>query len=358
MLLLYGLFFLSLAGCDGGGNGEEVPPPPPDLSGVWAGTWSGTDPVAGQVTGNWEANIAQTADGVNGFAIISGDVDCKDGALAGGLNPDGVPAGTLSRSPCLQNSWVMTALDLPGRSASGGWTQPGSGSVGTFTGTQIAKPDGPRIAFFSPPGGGPGTVVTVEGSAFDPVSANNFLSFNGAAAPITAQTNTTTLVTRVPPEASSGPLYLTTPQEMAISPRFFNTHVAYPIPYLNATIPLFFHPEGVAIGPDGRRAYVANRESGSISMIDTATDHVFASTTLVTAVAGAAVQGLAVTPDGREVYADYYDGTTGDDSGASHLVLRFFSARGDRHKSGGDPFLRCQHGKRYHHRHKDQRSRR
>ena len=206
----------------------------------------------------------------------------------------------------------MTALDLPGRSAGGSWTQPGSGALGTFTGTQIAKPGGPRIAFFTPPGGAPGTVVTVVGTGFDPLAANNLLTFNGTPAPVTAQTNATTLVSRVPWGTPSGPLYLTTPQETAISPRFFNSNVSFPAPFVNDTLPLLPLPEGVAIGPDGRRAYVANRGDGSISMIDTATDHVFAPTSLVNAVPGAAVQSVAVAPDGRRVYADYYDGTTGE----------------------------------------------
>ena len=310
---LFGFLILTLsllAACGGGGGGNTAAAPPPDLSGAWAGTWSGTDPAAGQVTGNWDADVSQTASGVTGSVILSGDVDCTDGTIAGALDTNQVPAGTLSRSPCQQNSWTMTALDLAGRSTSGKWTQAGSGAVGTFSGTQIAKPGGPRIAFFTPPGGVPGTIVTVVGTGFDPDTTNNLLSFGTTTAQLVAPATFTTLVTRVPQGASSGPLFLTTPKETAISARIFNSNVSFPTPVLSGMIPTGFLPECVAISPDGRRVYVANRGDGTISMIDTASDRVLASTP-VAASTTALIQGVTLSPDGRRVYVNYYDGATG-----------------------------------------------
>ena len=41
-------------------------------------------------------------------------------------------------------------------------------------------------------------------------------------------------------------------------------------------------PQGVALSPDGARAYVANRLSGSVSVIDTAANHALTSTSPTT----------------------------------------------------------------------------
>lgn len=307
--LLLLLSLLLLAGC-GGGSGGNSQAPPPNLSGAWAGTWSGTDPVAGQVTGNWEADVSQTASEVNGLMVLSGDVDCTDGTVTGAAGANNAPAGTLTRSPCQQNSWTMTALDLARRSTSGIWTQPGSGAAGTFTGTQIAKPGGPRISFFSPPGGMPGTIVTVVGTGFAPTTTDNNLKFMTASAQLTAPATTTTLVARVPQGAPSGQLFLTTPQETAISPFPFNSAVSFPGPIFSMEISTGTLPEGVTFSPDGRRAYVTNRGDGTISMINTATRQVMVSTP-VGGGATVTIQGVVVSPDGRRVYADSFDGATG-----------------------------------------------
>lgn len=58
-------------------------------------------------------------------------------------------------------------------------------------------------------------------------------------------------------------------------------------------------PEGIAITPDGRHAYVANNGSDSVSVIDTATN-----TTVGTPIpAGDWPWGIAVSPDGDQVLA-------------------------------------------------------
>ncbi len=308
--LLAGVAVILLAGCGGGGGGGGTSAPPPNIAGVWAGTWAGSDPTAGNVMGNWEAEVAQTGSAVSGTSVLSGDVDCTDGAVTGAPGANNVPAGTLSRSPCQQNSWTMTAVDLNARSTSGTWTQPGTGAAGTFTGTQIAKPGGPRISFFYPPGGVAGTIVTVVGSGFAANSADDHLSFKNSAGQLIAPATATTLISRAPLGAQSGPLYLTTPQETAISPRPFNSDVTFPVPVLSATIPTGTAPEGVAFNPDGRRVYLANRGSGTVSMINTETRQVMVTTPLGSGNA-LTVQGVAVSPDGRRIYADYYDTAAG-----------------------------------------------
>jgi serine/threonine-protein kinase len=67
-------------------------------------------------------------------------------------------------------------------------------------------------------------------------------------------------------------------------------------PKVIATIPVGTHPDGVAVAPDGRRAYVTNNDAGSVSMIDTATNIVTA-----TIPVGRPI-GVAATPGSRYLY--------------------------------------------------------
>src|SRR5215831_10610320 len=137
-------------------NSRLVPSPPPiNVSGVWAGTWSGQEPGVGAVTGNWEADLTHTSQGVAGPATLSGDVDCTDGTVSGSLNSDFSISGTFNRPPCLTNDWILTSLSLLNRTVSANWTQPAAGASGTLSGTQIALPNGPRIRYFTPAGGLP-----------------------------------------------------------------------------------------------------------------------------------------------------------------------------------------------------------
>jgi len=64
-----------------------------------------------------------------------------------------------------------------------------------------------------------------------------------------------------------------------------------------ATIAVGQTPFGVAITPDGTRAYVAEANSFTVSVIDTATNTVVATIPLV----GTPI-GVAITPDGTRAY--------------------------------------------------------
>ena len=64
-----------------------------------------------------------------------------------------------------------------------------------------------------------------------------------------------------------------------------------------AAIPVGSDPAGIAITPDGARAYVANASSASVSVIDTASGVV-----IETIRVGEGPTGVAITPNGRRVY--------------------------------------------------------
>ncbi|MGW4825509.1 serine/threonine-protein kinase, partial [Streptomyces sp. NPDC004227] len=63
-------------------------------------------------------------------------------------------------------------------------------------------------------------------------------------------------------------------------------------------IPVGDKPQGVAVSPDGSRAYTANYGSASVSVIDTATNHTVGNPIHV----GKDPVGVTVSPDGRWVY--------------------------------------------------------
>ena len=303
-LLFIGLFIgsLALAACGGGdgGGGGTPPSAAPDLSGIWAGTWAGTDPIFGTVTGNWEVELAQTASAVTGTTRLSGDVDCPDATVSASASGSTI-SGTLSRPPCEQNTWTLTAVNTSSRSASGVWDQPATGAQGTFTGIQIAKLDGPRIAFVTPPGAVAGALVTIVGTGFSPVATDNVLDFNTTPVAALLTVSPTTITTRVPISATTGPLSLSTLSGTAISPLAFNMNVSFPIPIKTASVVVGTLPEGVAVSPDGRKAYVANKAAGTVSMINTVTNQVIISPLLDPNLV-VPVQGIAASPDNRRVY--------------------------------------------------------
>ena len=65
----------------------------------------------------------------------------------------------------------------------------------------------------------------------------------------------------------------------------------------------------MTVGPDGKRAYVANHSSNDVSVIDTATN-----TVVATVVVGASPIAVAPTADGKYVYV------TNEDSGTVSVI--------------------------------------
>jgi YVTN family beta-propeller protein len=89
-----------------------------------------------------------------------------------------------------------------------------------------------------------------------------------------------------------------------------------------ATITVQSNPWGVAITPDGARVYVVNNGSNTVSVINTATNTVTATLTDV----GGDPQGIAITPNGAKAFvASTFDTAkvidTDPASGTFHTVL-------------------------------------
>lgn len=91
-----------------------------------------------------------------------------------------------------------------------------------FTAAGADIPDGsiivtsPTITSVAPSSGAVGDIVTISGTNFDTVAANNTVSFNGVQATVTAAT-ATSMTTTVPTGATTGPITVTTANGTATS---------------------------------------------------------------------------------------------------------------------------------------------
>src|SRR5262249_5402253 len=61
-------------------------------------------------------------------------------------------------------------------------------------------------------------------------------------------------------------------------------------------------PNGVAVSPDGERAYVANTVSGTVSVLSVSAGATFSASVVTNITVGTEPYGLALTPNGRKLY--------------------------------------------------------
>jgi YVTN family beta-propeller protein len=286
----------AMAGC---GDGDEPPPQEvPDLSGVWAGSWQGDDPSVGglgAVSGTWEVEISQGASSASGPVELLGDVDCMDGQMQTDPGASVAVTGSLARAPCATVNWLLTALSVSEGRATGSWSNAGTLGSGTLSGTRIARLDGPRIRFVHPPGAKPNAIVTVSGARL----AGGALTFNFTPQPVLLSTDATRIVARVPSGVTSGPLKVTTGAGAADSPRPYNVDVTSPPVVLGGSTAAGTAPAALAVSPDARKFYIADRGSNTIRVVRT-------STLVDLLPSPAAVSGVprsvVASPDGKRIY--------------------------------------------------------
>ena len=285
----------------------------PDMAGIWSGTWEGVDSSFGPVAGTWVMRMSQNNTELSGPIEFSGDLDCAEGTMSGLADPrDSAIAGTVERfpspEPCPSSSWSFSAFDDQTTSASGLWSKAGLSS-GAFEGRRIAVDGGPRVDYFYPPWAGAGAYVTIVGEKLDIDLINDRLSLgDGGEMLVPEFASETTIRLRLPATVTgSEALYLTTLAGSAISPLPLNTGVTSPDTGFQRQISLSAtdsRPAGIVFSINNRRAFVANRGTGRVSMINTDLSQEFTSTALV--VPGSAqveVHAVAVGPAGRRVYA-------------------------------------------------------
>ena len=301
--LISAFVFVAIGGCGSGGGGGTPPPDAPDLSGVWAGAWQGNDPSPGGlglVSGTWDVEITQGDTSASGPGVLLGDIDCMAGQMQ--TNPDAQSAvtGALTRAPCATVNWMLTALNVAAGSASGSWTNSGTGGGGTLSGVRIARLGGPRIQFVHPPGAKPGAIVTLSGQTLSGLLGANGLLFNGTPPSTLLSADATRIVARVPNGATSGEVEVTTSAGVALSPRAFSTDVISPPVVLGGSTAQGLAPAALAVSPDGRKFYVADRSNSTVRVVR-------ASTLLdlrvpPVTVPGGMPRGVVASPDGKRIY--------------------------------------------------------
>jgi YVTN family beta-propeller protein len=288
-------------GCGGGGDGQ---PPPPDLSGVWAGAWQGSDPSAGGlglVSGTWEVEITQGASSASGPVELLGDVDCMDGQMQTNPGTQSAVTGSVVRPPfCPWTiNWLLTAINLGDGTASGNWTNALTTGSGTLSGTRIARLGGPRIRFVNPPGAKPGAIVTVSGLRLSGLIAGDGLEFSYSPQPALISADATKIVARVPSGVSTGPVRVLTDAGIASSPRPFSTDVTSPPVVLGQSSAAGLAPAALAVSPDGRKFYVADRGNRTIRVVRTSTlIDLLTTPVLVTGLP----RSVVASPDGKRIY--------------------------------------------------------
>jgi len=301
--LISAFAFVAIGGGCGGGDGGSPPPDAPDLSGVWAGAWQGNDPSSGGlglVSGTWDVEITQGDTSASGPGVLLGDIDCMDGQMQTNPEAQNAVTGALTRAPCATVNWTLTALNLAAGSASGSWANSGTGGGGTLSGVRIARLGGPRIQFMHPPGAKPGAIVTLSGQTLSGLLGANGLLFNGTPQSTLLSADATRIVARVPNGATSGEVEVTTSAGVALSPRAFSTDVISPPVVLGGSTTPGLAPAALAVSPDGRKFYVADRSNSSVRVVR-------ASTLLdlripPVTVPGGIPRGVVAGPDGRRIY--------------------------------------------------------
>jgi YD repeat-containing protein len=122
-------------------------------------------------------------------------------------------AATVTSSTITQ---IVTAVPSGATTGPIGVTTPNGSATSSAAFTVASSTGAPTITGFTPTIGSAGTPVTVTGTNFETVPANNILRFNSTYAPVGSAT-TTNLSTTVPGFTSSGPISVTTVRGKAVS---------------------------------------------------------------------------------------------------------------------------------------------
>ncbi|HZX59817.1 MAG TPA: IPT/TIG domain-containing protein [Mucilaginibacter sp.] len=186
------------------------------------------------------------------------------------------------------SSLVVTA---PAGGSTGAVTVTTSG--GTATGSTFTYLQAPTITAINPTSAKAGSAITITGTNFDVIAANNAVKFNGTAAVVTSATTTSLSVT-APPGGSTGAVTVTTTGGTATGPVFT---------YLQAPTITSISPSSAAAGASVTIAgtnfdpTVANdvvKFNGTIAIVTSATTTQLA----VTVPAGGTSGDVTVTTSG------------------------------------------------------------
>jgi len=297
-----------LSSC-GGGSSEVVEPPPPKIAGIWSGSWNGEDPTLGPISGTWEAQLSQNDTVVHGPISFGGDIDCAEGKLDGITDSDTRSVtGAVTRGTCPAVNWQFTAFDDVEFVASGSWDKQGL-TMGFFEGKRVATISGPYVKYIHPPAAQAFDYVTIVGERLDMDPINDSLTLGEGGIALIPDTVSDTVITLQLPGnvADSDNIVLTTSNGEATSPKSLSLGVTSPNTSTIKNIVLDTpgtNPSGIVVSANGRRAFVANRSAGSVSMINVERELEQTSTVVLPGTAPPVpIHAVALDPAGRKVYA-------------------------------------------------------
>jgi RHS repeat-associated protein len=149
-------------------------------------------------------------------AVAADDLGLEISVSGGGAGGLQIPASVTIPAGQTGASFIVTGLTIGQYSLTVSAPRRSSASL-DFT---IVSALEISISGIDPASGEPGSVVTLLGSGFDPVPANNTVTFFGNATAAVIEASSTTLKVKVPATAQTGAISLTTPKGTVASPVF------------------------------------------------------------------------------------------------------------------------------------------
>ncbi|MBP2365571.1 Hsp70 family protein [Pseudonocardia parietis] len=247
---------------------------------------AGSSTSAGTFGPGWSGSSAGTfgtAGTTPSGSAPPGSAPPTGGAHRGRTVPAGTSAGSPGDGPSSTRAWATSSSDpAPGRPGGADTTEPPD----TVGGSGGAAPPPAR----PPAAGWPSS----DGRRRSPLLAVAVVAVLALAAGVVAfLTGGYGLFTG---DGIAQPDATAPPSEEGVA-------VAVPIPTLGEVVPAGPTSGFVAVSPNGRLAYVANRAAGVVTVIDTSVDRV----TATIEVPAGPPQYLAFAPDGAHVYVSVFD---------------------------------------------------
>ena len=217
------------------------------------------------------------------------------------------PPGPLAARP--ESAVTSVPGPVPAAAAASGavLTDPAAGAPATAAVETPGRVPVPRVgepAGGAPPEGPPPAAAPPEEGPLPPVPAPWWQRYTAAIVGLVLLAVVAGVVvylsTRPDGGAGGGPSASPTESAPASPPP---PATAVPIPSIGATIPVGETPGYVAAAPNGRQLYIANRDAGVVTVVDTAANAV----TGTIPIDVGPPQFIAFSPDGRRAYVSVWD---------------------------------------------------
>jgi uncharacterized protein (TIGR02145 family) len=189
----------------------------------------------------------------------------------------------------------------------------------TKTFTTATKPTKPHIEYIDPPAGNIGSEVIISGSGFDPIPANNKVTFTAVSTAgvngLVTSASLSTLTVRVPYGAVSGAIRVTSnnvidDQDASnLSTYFYVASISDPCNAAYGNVGSGSKPRDAALDYDGVNAYVTNSGDNTVSVITNldGSDPTQGAYLLTSIQVGTTPMKISINPTGTRAYVTNFD---------------------------------------------------